>query len=535
MKTPQWYKIKEHLVNHSIIFGDTVAGKKWAWFLDTREALQISGILTDVGEIMWDMLKKHDPEIIYGRGAGAANLLVSIQIAAEKDGHKLLTLFARDERKNRNRQRFVEGPRPPRDNMRAIYIDDAMNLGNTYNKTLAALKEDNIKVNTVACGILFDFWTYLGSRRLELLNTPVERVFTRHDLGLTRIDPKDKPVVGEIAWRNLAHNQWHQWYKSPPVIHEDMLYWANDRHEVFAQKLATGEIIWQWQGPRPNQDKGITGEIQVYKDRIYVTSYDGTLYCFNRFTGELLINHKLDMFLHSTATISDEKQELYVATEGGIQNKRGDIVAVDLMSGALKWRVPTEDVVPASPYIHKNQIVCGSNDGYLYSVTDGVLNWRTKTGVIKGRINSIGSTLFAATDDGKLHGLDESGNILWTRTTGVQTRHQFVQVHDTYKLAYVVSEDGYAMAYDESGNQKWIRRLRGVCAWSMRLRGNEILVVSESGYAVILDAETGEKKQMSHINTTVNCPSNFNDEYVVVHTVRQGLKTYKRAPTCQQD
>jgi outer membrane protein assembly factor BamB len=323
------------------------------------------------------------------------------------------------------------------------------------------------------------------------------------------------------------------WYKNPPIIHEDMVYWANDRHEVFAQKLETGEIIWQWQGPRPNQDKGITSEIQVYKDRIYVTSYDGALYCFNRFTGKLLINHRLDYFIHSTPVINEEKQELYVATEGGIQNKRGDIVALDLMSGTLKWRVPTEDVVPASPYIYKNQILCGSNDGYLYSVTDGVLNWRVKLGVIKGKINSINSTLIASTEDGKLYGLDEQGNILWTRTTGTSTRHQFVQVHDAFKLAYVVSEDGYALAYDEFGNQKWIRRLRGVCAWNMRLRGDEILIVSETGYTVILDPATGEKKQMSSIGTFVTCPADFNQDYIVIHTVKKGLITYRRDKLCQ--
>lgn len=528
MKTPSWYKLKEHLTNHGLIFGDTVANKKYSWFLDSRQALQHGSVLAETGELIWDLIKKHNPEVIYGRGFGAVNLLIATQIAAEKQGHKLLTLLSRDVRKDRNRQRLVEGPRPTVDNLRAVYIDDAMNSGSTYNKTLKALADENIKINTVACAVLFDFWTFTGSRRLELLGIPVERIFTRHDLGITRIDPVEKPVMGEEVWRNMAYNQWYQWYKNPPVIHEDLVYWANDRHEVFAQKLETGEILWQWQGPRPTQDKGIVAEIQVYKDRIYVSSYDGTLYCFNRFTGQMLISHKLDWFLHSTPVISEEKQELYVATEGGIQNKRGDIVALDLMSGTLKWRVPTKDVVPASPYIYKDQVLCGSNDGYLYSVTNGVLNWKIKLGVIKGKINSINSTLIASTENGKLYGLDEHGKILWTRSTGTSTRHQFVQVHDEFKMAYVVTEDGYALAYDEFGNQKWIRRLRGVCAWNMRLHGNEILVITESGYAVILDALTGEKKQMSKTGLHITCPADFNKDYVVVHSVRKGLITYRR-------
>lgn len=533
MNTPAWHRVKEHLINYSIIFGDLVAKKKWIWIFDSREALQRSGILIDVGQLTWDAIKKYNPEVIYGQGFGAAQILASTQIAAEKEGYQILTLLARDVRKNRNRQRIVEGPRPSTNNLRAVYIDDAINSGDTYKKTLTALKEDNIQVNTVACVCLFDFWEWKGTRRLELLGTPVERLFYRHDLGITRIDPKDKPVVGDIVWRNLAHNQWYQWYKSPPVIFEDMVYWANDKHEVFAQKLETGEIIWQWQGKKFLQDKGISAELQIYKDNLYVSSYDGILYCFNRFNGNPIFSHKLDMFLHSTPTISDEKQELYIATEGGIQNKRGDIVAIDVMSGKLKWRVPTQDVVPASPYIYKNQIICGSNDGYLYSITDGVLNWKINTGVIKGRVNSINSTIIAATENGRLLGIDETGKILWTRTTGTSTRHQFVAIHEKHELAYIVNEDGYALAYDSLGNQKWIRRLRGVCGWSLKLHGDEILVVSEIGYTVILDAGTGEKKQMTMLNMDVTCPADFNKDYVVVHTLRRGLYTFRRASQCQ--
>lgn len=529
MSSTKLEKIKNHFINNAVIFGCREVEGKMVWTIDAREALQRSGFLADVGELMWDSIKKYNPEIIYGRGMGALNLLVAIQIAAEKQGSNILTLVSRDARKPRNRRRLIEGPRPHKDNMRAVYIDDVMNSGSTFSNTQKAFKEENIKINTVACAVLFDIWGFKGSRRLDLLGIPVEKLFTRHDIGMTRIDPVDKPVVVKEVWRNLAYNQWPRWYKNPPIIHDDMVYWANDRHELFAQKLETGEIVWQWQGPLPTQAKGIVGEMVIYQDRIYVSSYDGSLYCFNRHTGDLLLNHKLDLYLHSTPAICKEKQELYIGTEGGTDNKRGDIVALDLMSGQLKWRVPTEHVVPASPFIYKNQVLCGSNDGYLYSITDGVLNWKVKLGVIKGRLNSLDSVLIASTEEGLLYGLDEHGNILWKKYTGWEARHQFVEVHKELGLAYIVNQDGFALAFNKLGALQWTRQLRGACAWNMRLRGDQILVVTETGYVAILDAATGEKKQVSNINTYVTCPADFDQNYVVVHTVKKGLITYKRA------
>ncbi|NBO99885.1 MAG: hypothetical protein EBU90_07120 [Proteobacteria bacterium] len=521
-----WEKLRQHVINHGIIFGDNVNNKRYAFFLDIRQALQTAGYLKIAGQLLWQQIKKYQPEVLVGQGYGAANLLMAVQIAAEQDGLLVNTLIGRDKRKLRNRRRIFEGPRPSH-YARAVYLDDAFNTGATYNKCLRLLKEEGINLDIRAIGVLYDFWNHKGTRLLEILGMPVHRIFTRHDLGITRIDPVDSPLESKLIWRNLAYNQWRDYLKSPPLIVDDRVYWANDRHEVFCQRLEDGEIIWHQQGPYPRQLKGISARPVCAGNLILISSYDGYLYAYCRDTGSLVWKKKLDLFLHSTPWVDEIKREIYIGTEGGLHYKRGDILGMDLDSGVVKWRFPTQDVNPGSPIKIADQVICTSNDGYMYSLTDGVLNWATYVGTVKGRPNVIEDVIIIATDEGHLYGLDFKGKFLWSRFCGTRSLHQFLPVHES-GLVYIVNQDHFCLAFDQYGNQKWIRKLRGPGLWNIQLYKDELIIVCENGYAVCLDALTGLKKNQSWLKYRVNCPVDFNDKYLAVHSITNGLFVYER-------
>lgn len=520
-----WDNLREHLVNRALIFGDTVKGKKYSMFLDTREALLCSGYLKIAGQLIWRRIKSYQPEVIVGQGLGAANLLLSVQIAAEENCYQLATLIGRDSRKLRNRHKLFEGP-ATREGARAVYIDDAFNYGNTFFKCTNLLRQEGINLDIKLICVLYDFWNQYGSRRLEITGMPIERIYTRHDLGLTRIDPKHSPIEEKIQWRNLAYNQWTAYLKAPPTLHDDTVLFATDRHEVWCHDLDSGDIRWQWQGPRPKQEKGIASRPQVIDDKVIFSSYDGSVYCLDYHSGNCIWNRNLDMFLHSTPFVTNGK--IYIGTEGGLQYKRGDIVCQDLVTGQVSWRFPTGDVIPASPIVFSDQVICGSNDGYLYSITNGLLNWSLYLGVIKGRPNFIDNILIVSTEDGNLFGLDQHGKPLWQRTTGTRTIHQFLPRHKD-GLVYVINQDHIILAYDKMGNQKWVRKLRGQGYYNCELFNDELGIVCHNGYAVILNALTGKKIRQSWFKYRVTCPPAFNKDYFCVHSQEQGLIVYKRA------
>lgn len=520
--------VRKHLVNHAVIFGDNIQGKRWQYFIDIRQALLTGGMLAYAGELIWDKIKKYQPEILVGQGIGAMNLLIATQIAAEKQNYKVNTLVSREARKMRQRHRLVEGPRP-KHGARAIFVDDSMVMGSTYAKLKENLKEEGIEIDICAAVIFYDFYRQYGSRRLEILGLPIERIFTRHDLGLTRIDPKNRPIEKQLVWRNLSYAQWAEkkYVQCPPTIYNEFVLFATDNHEVFCHRLNDGELIWSWQGSKPTMEKGIGSQLVIANNRVYFSSYDGNSYCLDLSTGLEIWAMRLDMFLHSTPYVNVESRELYLGTEGGLQYTRGDIVCQDIDTGLVKWRFPTRHVIPASACFFNNQVICCSNDGYIYSITDGKLNWSKFIGISKGRPASYNNSLFVVTEDGKLLAIDSLGNILWERGCGVKTIHQFLQIHPN-GLLFIGNQEGSVIAFDSLGNQIWIRVIRGSAWFNLKLYKDELAVITQNGYAVILNALTGQKNSQSWLKYPVQSPPDFNDDYFVVHSADQGLLVYRR-------
>ena len=523
--------LKHHLIDHAVILGEYAPGKSMHFLYDFRQPMLTGGYLKFVGECLWNKIKKYNPTVIYGVGFGALPLLSSTQIAAESDGVSLITLIVRDERKQRNRCRLVEGSRPAYKE-RAVFIDDVMNYGSTYKKAKQSLLDESIVVDTVAVAVLCDFWRFSGSRQLEATGLPLERIFTRHDLGDTRIDPKNCPATESLVWRNLAENQWdNNWINAAPAIWKDKVYFANDRHQVFGHELATGNLLWEYQGDRPLRDKGIGSKLQVVDGFLYFTSYDGNICKIDAMTGEIKWKKYIDMYLHSTPYIDLERQQVYIGTEGGLTNRRGDIICIDINTATTKWIFPTKHVVPASPMLINDMVVCGSNDGNLYSLDPitGELIWMLyNIGEVKGQPAQLDDIIVVTVESGKIYGIDFDGKILWKRSCGVMSRHQFLQVHDKSKLVFVGTSGGMVVAYNSKGKQVWIRRLRADCYWNLTLYKDQLIVITIKGDINLLDPSTGNKLKFERLNYKVCCPCDFNDDYIAINSATKGFFVYRK-------
>jgi outer membrane protein assembly factor BamB len=523
-------ELRSKLISDALILGEYTVNKTNRIIFDTREALLEGKYLRLAGELMWDKIKFHNPTVIYGNGLASFPLLSSIQIAASNDGKSIKTLLVRDKRKYRNRHRLIEGPRPKIDE-RAVFIDDLMNTGTTYKKCQDALIEEGIRLQTVACCVLIDFYRFRGSRRLRTLGMPVECVFDRRELGDTRADDTNPKVNNKVLWRNLASNQWPQFKgKTIPKIVDNRVYYGNDHHEIYCHDTETGDILWKFQGPKPYIQKGLGVEIVIDGDYLIVTSYDGAIYKMNRHTGQLVWKRHLDMYLHSAPHVDCDR--LFVATEGGISLARGDIVCLDNRTGNTIWRYETKGgVIPCSPNLLHGMVICGSNNGNLYSLNPltGQLNWIVEgIGEAKGRANTIDDVIVVTTEDGKIYGISLTGDIIWMKPCGTYSIHQFLQVHTVHKLVYVINSDGMLAAFNKYGNKIWIRRLRADGAWNLTLKGNELISITTEGHIDVVDPETGHKIRSERLGYEVRCPCDFNDKYIAVNSISNGFYFYER-------
>lgn len=523
--------LTKHIIDQGMILGEHSPNRFARIMYDTREALLASGLyLTYAAELMWQKIQKYQPTYLVGSGMAAFNLMIAIKNIAEINGHNLNVLINRGQRKTTNRMRLIEGPRPSRQE-RAIYIDDIMNTGDTWSSTQTALLEEGIVIPIIGICVLIDFWNFKGTRRFEVLGMPVERVFYRHDFGDTRQDPKNRPLIEGVVWRNLAHNQWVDYIKAPPCIFNNMVYYANDRHEVYCHDLNSGEILWHYTGNNPAQLKGTGCVPQVVNGILYITSYDGSLTALHADTGKVKWKKHLDMFMHGTPWIDEARQQIYAGTEGGLSNQRGDIVCLDLETARTKWVFPTHHVVPCSPMLVGNNVICGSNDGHLYSINaeTGKMVFSIDIGEVKGRVNVIDNIIVACSEDGKIRGISQEGSILWVKNCGRNSHHQFLPVHKPSGLVIVGNSHGIIVAFDKNGKKIWLRNLRDDIAWNITLKNDELIVITKNGgHLYQLDPVTGNKLKYQKLNYIVKAPCDFNSDYIAVNSTLKGLYLYRR-------
>ena len=157
------------------------------------------------------------------------------------------------------------------------------------------------------------------------------------------------------------------------------------------------------------------------------------------------------------------------------------------------------------------------------------MNWVVEgIGEIKGRANTIDDVIVVTTEDGKIYGISLTGDILWQKTCGTHSRHQFLQVHPIHKLVYVTNSDGMLVAFNKYGNKIWIRRLRADGVWNLTLKGDELISITKQGHIDVVDPENGHKIRSEKLGYEVGCPCDFTKNHIAVNSISNGFYFYER-------
>lgn len=159
---------------------------------------------------------------------------------------------------------------------------------------------------------------------------------------------------------------------APVTVHEDLVFIGNGDGQLFALRLATGEVAWSFQA-----DGALDGQATVEGGEVFVQSRDGHLY------------------------------------------------ALDRRDGSELWRSPTGETGPndfwdftlAAPVLHRDTVVLGSGSGTLniHSRQTGALQWQfPSAGEIRGTPVLAEDILYFGSFDGHFTALDlDSREVLW--------------------------------------------------------------------------------------------------------------------------
>jgi outer membrane protein assembly factor BamB/orotate phosphoribosyltransferase len=493
------------------------------------------------GELLWQIVKAFDVDLLVGPGFGAAPLLFATAISATREGRALDVLMVRDKRKDHNKKRWVEGPIPT-NGRRALIIDDYMESGSAIPLIHDALADEGYRLDIQAAVVFFDMWQPLGSRQISVSGFPVVAVFRRHDIGLSRDSFDAKPplmkglfpdLIARQKWWRLGLNETVEYkFKSSPVIADGAVFCADDKSRVWRHNVHDGSVEWCYESLRQPY-KGIVQLLTYIDGSLIFGCYDGTITKLDGKTGKIIWRMRQGSSVHATPWVDLPRNRLFVNTEQWNDGAPcGHLHAMDWNTGRQLWSVAHGYWPPGSPAfdIETNTVVATSNDERIIAVDadSGVLRWAGKTnGLFRGRALIENGRVFIATEAGMLQCFCvTAGNVLWERPYSKPAEHQFLQSGGDS----VIAIDGrwHVIAFSQAdGEIRWLTRLRSpaVCT---PVRVNQYLVVlSRNGEIAVMDSLTGKKVSESRLGGSYRQAPAIADGFLAAAANDDGLKVFE--------
>ena len=242
-----------------------------------------------------------------------------------------------------------------------------------------------------------------------------------HDKGIIFFE-SDGTIINfdfnsELLWKQNIYSKKEK--RNGPIlyfsIYKNFLIVADNLGYYYKLDLNSGKPIWKKEKSSP-----FNSQIKSYKNNFYLIDSDNVLRSISVTDGNENWNVKTDSFL-----IQSKKRLSLVVTPDKVIfiNKVGDITAVDISTGELKWQTPTQDTaVHAGSFsvsnsdlvLDKQNLYISNNKNGFFSIdiTGGIINWRQDLLSIT-RPTIIKNLIFTITLDGNLVLIEKkTGNII---------------------------------------------------------------------------------------------------------------------------
>ena len=209
--------------------------------------------------------------------------------------------------------------------------------------------------------------------------------------------------------------------------------------KYYSVNINSGELNWS-----KNNDYPFNSNIKKYKDKIFVIDYKNTLRCFKIIDGTECWNLQTE----DSFTISNIKYSLIIFKDNVIfSNSIGDITAVDIETGLIKWQLPTQSSsIINESYNFKtsklvsdeNSIFFSNNKNQFYSIDlkTGTANWINE---VNSNVRPIlvGNLIFTVSNEGYLYLIDKNkGNIV--RITDLFLNYKDKKRKNIYPIGFVI-------------------------------------------------------------------------------------------------
>lgn len=136
--------------------------------------------------------------------------------------------------------------------------------------------------------------------------------------------------------------------EASPVVADGILYLTTSYNHLFALDAVTGEPIWKYDHPLPDDMRVCCGPtnrgVAIADDKVFMATLDARLVALDRRTGKVAWNVEIDKYANgfsSTVAPLIVKGKVVVGIAGGEYGVRGYLDAYDVATGERKWRTYT--------------------------------------------------------------------------------------------------------------------------------------------------------------------------------------------------
>lgn len=180
---------------------------------------------------------------------------------------------------------------------------------------------------------------------------------------------------------------------SSPAVAGQTVYAGSMDQNLYAIDRETGKVKWTFK-----TESAVASSPAVSGGMVYFGSYDGNFYGVDAASGqqkwkfetggERRFAHRSLHGLHPAGETMPDPWDFYLSSPAVFQGKvyfgsgDGYVYALDAVTGLLKWRVRTGDVVHASPAVAEGTVFVGGWDGsfYAFEAASGKVKWRFQAG-----------------------------------------------------------------------------------------------------------------------------------------------------------
>ncbi len=228
---------------------------------------------------------------------------------------------------------------------------------------------------------------------------------------------------------------------SSPAVAGGTVYIGSTDNFLYAIDATAGRLRWKF-----DAHGDVRSSPAVSGNLVYVVSLDGRLYAVDAATGAEKWNFATQGERRHTAAgmeyaapsteVMPDPWDLFLSSptvlDGTVYFGSGDghVYAVDAVTGALRWKFQTGNVVHASPAVAAGLVYVGSFDTYFYALeaATGRLVWKFKTGDdasahlmtgIPGSASVADGIVYFGCRDAHLYALEAgSGKLRWQYSAG---------------------------------------------------------------------------------------------------------------------